>query len=180
MTHPLHDIALPDDRHEMIPVVVEISKGSKCKYELDKKTGLLMLDRVLYSSVHYPANYGFIPQTHAGDGDPLDVLVLMQEPLVPLTIVRARPIGGFSMRDDKGIDDKIVAVAIDDPAFAHYQSHAELPPHVTVELMRFFSDYKVLEKKLSEVEDLYDRARADAVIEESVAAYRRLHGWSKG
>ena len=180
MTHPLHDIPLPDDRTETIPVVVEIPKGSKCKYELDKKTGLLMLDRVLYSSVHYPANYGFIPQTHAGDGDPLDVLVLMQEPVVPLTIVRARPIGGFVMRDDKGIDDKIVAVAVDDPAFSHYQRHNELPPHVTVELMRFFSDYKALESKLSEVEELYGRARAGDVIEEAVAEYRRLHGWSKG
>jgi inorganic pyrophosphatase len=180
MTHPLHDIALPDDRREMIPVVVEIPKGSKCKYELDKKTGLLMLDRVLYSSVHYPANYGFIPQTHAGDGDPLDVLVLMQEPVVPLTIVRARPIGGFFMRDDKGVDDKIIAVAVDDPAFAHCQSHEELPPHVTLELRRFFQDYKVLEKKLAEVEDLYDRDHANQVIEEAVAGYRKLHGWSKG
>jgi inorganic pyrophosphatase len=180
MTHPLHDIALPDDRREMVPVVVEIPKGSKCKYELDKKTGLLMLDRVLYSSVHYPANYGFIPQTHAGDGDPLDVLVLMQEPVVSLTIVRARPIGGFVMRDDKGVDDKIVAVAVDDPAVAHYRRHEELPPHVTVELMRFFSDYKVLENKRSEVEDLYGPDRAHAVIEESVAEYRRLYGWSKG
>lgn len=179
MTHPLHDIPLPDDLRETIPVVVEISKGSKCKYELDKRTGLLMLDRVLYSSVHYPANYGFIPQTHAGDGDPLDVLVLMQEPVIPLTIVRARPIGGFSMRDDKGVDDKIVAVAVDDPAFAHYQRHDELPPHVTVELMRFFSDYKVLEKKLSEVESLWGRERAQEVIEASVVEYRRLHAWSK-
>jgi inorganic pyrophosphatase len=160
--------------------VIEIPKGSKCKYELDKKTGLLVLDRVLYSSVHYPANYGFVPQTHAGDGDPLDVLVLMQEPVVPLTIVRARPVGGFTMRDDKGVDDKIVAVAVDDPAFAHYQRHDELPPHVTLELMRFFSDYKVLENKLSEVEELYDRARAQAVIEEAIAAYRSRSGWSKG
>ncbi len=180
MTHPLHDIALPDRRDELFPVVVEIPKGSKCKYELDKKTGLLMLDRVLYSSVHYPANYGFIPQTHAGDGDPLDVLVLMQEPVVPLTIVRARAIGGFSMRDDKGVDDKIVAVAIDDPSVAHYEAHGELPPHVTRELTRFFSDYKLLENKLSEVEAMYDRKRALEVIEESVAAYRALRGWSKG
>jgi inorganic pyrophosphatase len=180
MTHPLHDIALPADRTDAIPAVIEISKGSKCKYELDKKTGLLMLDRVLYSSVHYPANYGFVPQTHAGDGDPLDVLVLMQEPVVPLTIVRARPIGGFTMRDDKGIDDKIVAVAVDDPAFAHYQRHDELPPHVTRELMRFFSDYKVLENKLSEVEELYGRERAHAVIDEAATAYRRQSGWSKG
>jgi inorganic pyrophosphatase len=180
MTHPLHDISLPDDRREMIPTVIEISKGSKAKYELDKKTGLLMLDRVLYSSVHYPANYGFIPQTHAGDGDPLDVLVLMQEPVLPLTIVRARPIGGFSMTDDKGVDDKIVAVAVDDPAVAHYQRHEELPPHVVRELMRFFADYKVLENKLSEVEELYDRERAHQVIEAAILGYRKLSGWSKG
>jgi inorganic pyrophosphatase len=179
MVHPLHDILLPESLETFVPVVIEISKGSKCKYELDKQTGLLMLDRVLYSSVVYPANYGFIPQTHAGDGDPLDVLVLMTEPLVPLTIVRARAIGGFVMRDDKGVDDKIVAVAIDDPGVAHYQRHDELPPHVTKELMRFFSDYKALENKLSEVEELYDRERALAVIRESVAAYRAHAGWSK-
>ena len=109
--HPLHDIQIPDTLSEFFPSVVEIPQGSKLKYELDKRTGLLMLDRVLYSSVHYPANYGFIPQTHADDGDPLDVLVLMQEPVVPLTIVRSRAIGGFQMRDDKGEDDKIIAVA---------------------------------------------------------------------
>jgi inorganic pyrophosphatase len=180
MTHPLHDIVLPDDRSQTVPVVVEIPKGSKCKYELDKKTGLLMLDRVLYSSVHYPANYGFIPQTHAGDGDPLDVLVLMQEPVVPLTIVRARAIGGFFMRDDKGVDDKIIAVAVDDPAFSHYQRADELPPHLSLELMRFFSDYKILEHKLAEVEEMYDRAHALQVIEEAVAGYRAKSAWSKG
>ena len=180
MTHPLHDIVLPDSRADFFPVVVEIPKGSKCKYELDKKTGLLMLDRVLYSSVHYPANYGFIPQTHAGDGDPLDVLVLMQEPVVPLTIVRARAIGGFFMRDDKGVDDKIIAVAIDDPSVAHYKTHDELPPHVARELMRFFADYKLLENKLAEVEEIYDRTHALEVIEESVSAYRGRSGWSKG
>ncbi len=180
MTHPLHDIVLPDSRADFFPVVVEIPKGSKCKYELDKKTGLLMLDRVLYSSVHYPANYGFIPQTHAGDGDPLDVLVLMQEPVVPLTIVRARAIGGFFMRDDKGVDDKIIAVAIDDPSVAHYKAHDELPPHVARELMRFFADYKLLENKLAEVEEIYDRTHALEVIEESVSAYRGRSGWSKG
>src|SRR4051812_2792015 len=119
MTHPLHDIVLPDDRREFFPVVVEIPKGSKCKYELDKKTGLLMLDRVLYSSVHYPANYGFIPQTHAGDGDPLDVLVLMQEPVVPLTIVRARAIGGVFIRDAKRGEGKKNSVAIDEPSASH-------------------------------------------------------------
>src|SRR5438552_15793327 len=128
--HPLHDIHLPDDIDAFFPTVIEIPKGSKLKYEIDKRTGMLMLDRVLYSSVHYPANYGFVPQTHAGDGDPLDVLVLMQEPLHPLTIVRARAIGGFQMTDDKGVDDKIVAVAIDDPSVSHYRGQAELPPPV--------------------------------------------------
>lgn len=179
MAHPLHDILLPDDLGPFFPAVVEIPKGSKCKYELDKQTGLLMLDRVLYSSVHYPANYGFIPQTHAGDGDPLDVLVLMQEPVAPLTIVRARAIGGFFMRDDKGVDDKIVAVAIDDPAFDHYRSHTDLAPHVSRELLRFFRDYKVLENKLSEVEEMYDRDRALEVIREAVAGYRAKSSWTK-
>src|SRR6185369_11171311 len=146
----------------------------------DKKTGLLMLDRVLFSSVHYPANYGFIPQTHAGDGDPLDVLVLMQEPVVPLTIVRARAIGGFFMRDDKGVDDKIIAVAVDDPSVSHYTRHDELPPHVARELMRFFLDYKTLEQKLAEVEDMYGRDRALEVIAEAVGGYRSKSGWSKG
>lgn len=176
MSHPLHDIVLPDALDEYFPVVVEIPKGSKCKYEIDKKTGLLLLDRVLYSSVHYPANYGFIPRTHAGDGDPLDVLVLMSEPVVPLTIVRARAIGGFFMRDDKGVDDKIIAVAIDDPSVAHYRCHDEVPPHLTKELMRFFADYKILEHKLAEVEEMYDRDHAMKVIGESAAAYRAMTG----
>jgi len=178
--HPLHDIHVaPDTIAEFVPAVIEIPRGSKLKYELDKRTGLLMLDRVLYSSVHYPANYGFIPQTHAGDGDPLDILVLMQEPVHPLTIVRARPIGGFCMRDDKGVDDKIIAVAIDDPAYAHYTNATELPPHVLAEIRRFFQDYKILEGKVSEVDELYDRRRAIDVIAESVATYRTGSAWAK-
>lgn len=178
--HPLHDIRVPMDFREHFPAVIEIAKGSKLKYEIDKQTGMLMLDRVLYSSVHYPANYGFIPQTHAGDGDPLDVLVLMQEPVHPLTIVRARAIGGFAMRDDKGVDDKIVAVAVDDPAVSHYTTHDQLPPHLLVELRRFFQDYKVLEGKFSEVEELYDRERALTVVAESLEGYRKRAGWDKG
>lgn len=178
--HPLHDIhVVPDTISEFVPAVIEIPRGSKLKYELDKRTGLLMLDRVLYSSVHYPANYGLIPQTHAGDGDPLDILVLMQEPVHPLTIVRARPIGGFQMRDDKGVDDKIIAVAIDDPAYAHYMEATELPSHVLAEIRRFFQDYKILEKKMSQVDDLYDRKRAVEVIAESIAAYRSGTAWDK-
>jgi inorganic pyrophosphatase len=178
--HPLHDIRVPDNFDEHFPAVIEIPRGSKLKYELDKKTGMLMLDRVLYSSVHYPANYGFVPQTHADDGDPLDVLVLMQEPVHPLCIVRARTIGGFVMRDDKGIDDKIVAVAVDDPAYSHYQEASELPPHVLIELRRFFQDYKALEGKFSEVDELYNKKRSIEVIRESLHAYRAQSGWDKG
>jgi inorganic pyrophosphatase len=176
--HPLHDIPVHDIAGAF-PVVIEIPKGSKLKYELDKRTGLLMLDRVLYSAVHYPANYGFIPQTHADDGDPLDVLVLMQEPVHPLTIVRARAIAGFFMRDDKGVDDKIVAVAVDDPAVAHYTDASQLPPHVILEVMRFFKDYKILEKKLSEVEELYGRDKALEVIAAAQRDYRARSGWEK-
>jgi inorganic pyrophosphatase len=177
--HPLHDILVPDGIEEFFPAVVEIPKGSKLKYEIDKRTGMLMVDRVLYSSVHYPANYGFLPQSHAGDGDPLDVLVLMQEPVHPLTIVRARAIGGLRMRDDKGVDDKIVAVAVDDPAVNHYREARELPPHLMLELRRFFQDYKILEGKISEVDELYDTSQALAVIRESLATYRANAAWSK-
>ena len=177
--HPLHDIVVPPQLDAFIPAVIEIPKGSKLKYEIDKTTGLLMLDRVLYSSVHYPANYGFIPQSHADDGDPLDILVLMQEPVVPLTIVRARAIGGLRMRDDKGEDDKIIAVAIDDPAFSHYTEASQLPPHIMVELDRFFRDYKVLEGKTSEVDRPYDRAHALKVMKAALDGYRTKAAWQK-
>src|SRR5262245_60975363 len=171
--HPVHDIEVPSDIAAFVPTVIEIPRGSHLKYEVDKPTGLLRLDRVLYSAVFYPANYGFIPRTHGEDGDPLDILVLMQEPVEPLTIVRARAIGGLRMVDDKGGDDKIVAVCIDDPAVAHYTAVSELPPHVMRELDRFFRDYKQLEGKLSEVGAMYDKAEAFAVIEQSRAAYAR-------
>ena len=172
--HPLHDIDVNEPIDDWFPAVIEIPRGSKLKYEIDKKTGMLMLDRVLYSAVHYPANYGFIPRTHGGDGDPLDVLVLMQEPVHPLTVVRARAIGGFLMVDEKGIDDKIVAVAVDDPAFASYKSSDQLPSHVLTELRRFFQDYKTLEGKTPEVDELYDLGRALEVIREGLREYARL------
>ena len=171
--HPVHDIDVPPDHAAFVPSVIEIPRGSRLKYEVDKPTGLLRLDRVLYSAVHYPANYGFIPRTHADDGDPLDILVLMQEPVEPLTIVRARPLGGLRMTDDKGGDDKIVGVCVDDPAFAHYTQLDELPPHVMRELDRFFRDYKQLEGKLSEVGELYTQAEALAEIARARAAYDR-------
>ena len=173
MPHPLHDIAVADDVARSVPAVIEIPRGSKLKYEVDKATGLLRLDRVLYSAVHYPANYGFIPRTYADDNDPLDILVLMQEPVAPLTIMRARAVGGLRMVDEHGGDDKIVAVCIDDPAVAHYRDIEELPPHIMRELDRFFRDYKVLEGKgdLVDVGEMYGRAEALAVIARSVAAY---------
>src|SRR5215470_13316096 len=167
--HPVHDIELPSDIAAFVPAVIEIPRGSHMKYEVDKPTGLLRLDRVLYSAVFYPANYGFIPRTHADDGDPLDILVLMQDPVEPLSIVRARPLGGLRMVDEEGGDDKIVAVCIDDPAFAHYQHVKELPPHIMRELDRFFRDYKILEGKAEQVkiDEMYGMHEALDVIRAS-------------
>src|ERR1041384_5047856 len=143
--HPWHDCYIDSTLiKKSFPAIIEIPKGSTNKYELDKETGLLRLDRVLYSAVHYPADYGFIPRTYCDDGDPLDVLVLGQEPVFPLTLVEARAIGVMRMRDEKGTDDKIVAVSVRDPAFAHFVDKAELPAHVLRELRRFFEDYKGL------------------------------------
>jgi inorganic pyrophosphatase len=174
--HPVHDIEVPDDFATFVPSVIEIPRGSQLKYEVDKPTGLLRLDRVLYSAVHYPANYGFIPRTYAEDGDPLDILVVMDQPVEPMTIVRARPIGGLSMVDDKGKDDKIVAVCIDDPAYAEYERLADLPSHLMKELDRFFRDYKTLEEKHVDVEQFYDRKHALDVIRTSRDAYERGGG----
>ena len=174
--HPVHDIEVGRDIAAFVPAVIEIPKGSHLKYEVDKPTGMLRLDRVLYSAVFYPVNYGFIPRTHADDGDPLDILVLMQDPVEPLTIVRARALGGLRMVDDKGGDDKIVAVCVDDPAYAQYRALHELPPHIMKELDRFFRDYKTLEDKAVEVDTFYDREKALAIITGARAAYDRGEG----
>jgi inorganic pyrophosphatase len=174
MTHPWHDIPCEEPIDESFPAFIEIPKGCKLKYELDKATGLLKVDRVLFSAVHYPANYGFIPRTYCDDGDALDVLVLGQEPVVPMCIMRARAIGRMQMWDDKGGDDKIIAVHVDDPAVRDYTHVREVPHHVLLELKRFFLDYKTLEQKTVKVEDLDGPEEANSVIRESIAAYQRL------
>jgi len=171
--HPWHDVPWGRDARESFNAVIEIPEGSKVKYELDKPTGLLLTDRVLYSAVRYPANYGFIPQSYCDDGDPLDVLVLCQEALVPLSIARSRAIGVIPMRDDKGQDDKIIAVHLDDPQWSDYHDISEIPRHMLAELQRFFLDYKTLEKKQVEIEALRGRVDAENVIDEALAFYAR-------
>src|ERR1041385_644222 len=167
--HPWHDTYVDDAvLATAFPVIVEIPKGSTNKYELDKETGLLRLDRVLYSAVHYPADYGFIPRTYCDDGDPLDALVLGQEPVYPLTIVQARAIGVMRMRDEKGIDDKIVAVSVHDPAFNDFTDKDQLPSHVLRQVRRFFEDYKVLEQKKVIVEDMLGPADAVTIIKDAI------------
>ena len=162
-------------------MVIEIPKGSKVKYELDKASGLLRVDRVLYSSVVYPASYGFIPRTYCGDGDPLDIVVLGSEPVVPLSILVAKPIGLMRMTDSGKEDNKVLGVHAHDPAFADYTDISEVPRHVTLELGRFFQDYKTLEHRDVVVEEMLGREPALRVIEEAVELYRReehdLRGW---
>ena len=173
--HPWHDIPVDETAIAgSFPVVIEIPKGSKNKYELDKHTGFLRLDRVLYSAVHYPADYGFLPRSYCDDGDPLDVLVLGQEPVYPLTVVLARAVGVMRMRDDKGIDDKIIAVNVRDPAVADYRDRNQLPAHVEREIKRFFQDYKVLERKQVVIEDPLGPAEAHRIIREALELYRTL------
>jgi inorganic pyrophosphatase len=173
--HPWHDTYVDETVIESaFPVVVEIPKGSKNKYELDKETGLLRLDRVLYSAVYYPADYGFIPRTYCDDGDPLDALVLSQEPVYPLTIVEARAIGVMRMRDEKGVDDKIVAVSVRDPALADYVDKDQLPHHLLREVRRFFEDYKALEHKQVVVDDMLGPREAVEIINAALDLYRQL------
>ena len=173
--HPWHDTYVDDSVIATgFPVIVEIPKGSTNKYELDKETGLLRLDRVLYSAVYYPADYGFIPRTYCDDGDPLDVLILSQEPVLPLTIVEGRAIGVMRMRDEKGIDDKIVAISVRDPSFADYTHVNQLPGHVMRQVRRFFEDYKVLENKQVVVEDLLGPDDAVKIILDAMDLYGKL------
>lgn len=172
--HPWHDVEVGEQSPKIVNCVIEIPKGSKLKYEMDKKSGLIKADRVLFSSVHYPANYGFIPQTYCDDKDPLDILVLGQEVVVPLCIMRAKIIGVMRMQDQGEMDDKLIAVHADDPEYSHLNSILELPPHRTTEVRRFFEDYKVLEHKKVIVEDFLDRDDALRILQESFDLYKKF------
>ena len=168
-----HDVSPGNQAAEgVLQAIIEIPMGSSNKYELDKETGLLMLDRVLYSAVYYPANYGFIPGTLADDGDPLDVLVLGAEPVYPLTLVKARVIGLMVMKDQDELDHKLIAVPLGDPEFKNCNDVHELPPHRLAVLKRFFEDYKILENKAVIVDDILSAAEALPVIAESLATYK--------
>jgi inorganic pyrophosphatase len=170
-THAWHDVTPGEGLPAEFTAVIEIPMGSSVKYELDKETGLLRLDRILYSAVYYPANYGFIPQTLAEDDDPLDVLVLCQEVVAPLTLVHARAIGLMTMIDAGKKDHKILAVATDDPEYNGFREAAELPPHRLNMLRRFFQDYKTLEGKAVEVDEFQTAAATHPVIEAALARY---------
>ena len=171
MIHPWHDVTPGERLPSEFIALIEIPMGSSVKYELDKQTGLLRLDRVLYSAVYYPANYGFIPQTLAEDDDPLDVLVLCQEPVAPLTLVNARAIGIMTMVDSGKKDHKILAVAVDDPEFNSFQEANELPPHRLMMLRRFFQDYKQLEGKAVDVDEFEPVAATRPIIEAALQRY---------
>jgi inorganic pyrophosphatase len=173
MIHPWHDVTPGEDIPQEFNTIVEIPFGSSVKYELDKASGMIKLDRVLYSAVYYPANYGFVPQTLAEDDDPLDVLVLCQETVVPLTLIHARTIGLMTMIDAGKKDHKIIAVATEDPEFNSYREASEMPAHRLSMLRRFFQDYKQLEGKAVEVDEIQPAREAFPIIEDALARYSR-------
>lgn len=171
-----HDIDPAEITPEDFTAVVEIPRGSSCKYELDKKTGLVRLDRVLYTATHYPANYGFIPRTYADDNDPLDVLVLCSEEILPMTLVKCYPIGVIKMIDSQSIDEKIIAIPDRDPNYNVYRDVNSLPRHILDEIMHFFSVYKMLEGKETIVKELCGRDTAIEITAKCIKAYREKFG----
>jgi inorganic pyrophosphatase len=181
MTHAWHDISPGEKLPQEFQAVIEIPSGSSVKYELDKQSGLIKLDRVLYSAVYYPANYGFIPQTLAEDDDPLDVLVFCQEAVVPLTLIQARAVGLMTMIDSGKKDHKIIAVATQDPEFNSYKEASEMPEHRLSMMRRFFLDYKQLEGKAVEVDEFTPAAAAFPIIEDALARYseQRRRGFGR-
>lgn len=168
-----HDVAPERIKKDDFLCYIEIAKGSKSKYELDKETGCLCLDRVLYTSTVYPANYGFIPRTLADDGDPLDALVLCSEPIIPAAIVRCYPIGIINMTDEGAGDEKIIAIPFREPTYNGYTEISQLPKHIFEEMMHFFDVYKALEGKRTAVEKIMGREQAMEVIERSIINYNK-------
>lgn len=171
--NPWHNVTFGDNAPEVVNGIIEIPKGIRAKYELDKETGLLRLDRVLFSSVYYPANYGFIPQTYCEDNDPLDILIISQIDIVPLCIVSAKVIGVMRMIDGGEADDKIIAVAAGDPSVNHINDISELPQHFISEMRNFFEDYKKLENKTVVVEDFQNKATALNIVEKAIEDYSK-------
>ena len=176
MNNPWHNVSMGSNAPEMVNGIVEIPKGSRAKYELDKESGMLILDRVLYSSVYYPSNYGFIPQTYCDDDDPLDILIISQIEVVPMCIVPAKVIGVMRMLDNGEADDKIIAVAATDMSVNHINDISELPAHAIRETRSFFEDYKKLENKEVVIEDFQDRDAAYAIINQSIVDYNKKFG----
>lgn len=171
-----HDINEDRIKPEDFLAVIEIEKGSKVKYELDKETGMLMLDRILYTSTHYPASYGFIPRTYADDGDPLDVLVLCSEPIAPLSLVQVYPIGVISMIDNGRKDEKIIAIPFGDPTYNCYRSIDALPSHIFSEMRHFFKVYKELEHKETDVNEVMGQWDAIEIVEKAIQVYKETFG----
>ena len=174
MNNIWHDVSPERIKPDDFLCVIEIPKGSRKKYELDKETGYIILDRVLYTSTHYPANYGFIPRTYGDDNDPLDVLLICAEDLEPLTLVRAYPIGVITMVDSGSRDEKIIAIPCNDPNYNMYKSINELPKHIFDEMRHFFTVYKNLEDKETAVDEVADADTAIKIIEESIARYNEV------
>ena len=172
MSNIWHDISETRITPEDFICVIEISKGSKKKYELDKETGYIILDRILYTSTHYPANYGFIPRTYGDDEDPLDVLLLCAEPLEPMSLVRAYPIGVIKMVDNGRNDEKIIAIPYNDPNYNNYKDISDLPMHIFEEMRHFFTVYKNLENKTTAVDEVMAREDAVAVIKSAIENYK--------
>jgi inorganic pyrophosphatase len=170
--HPWHGVSFGEKAPRIVNAVIEISQGSRSKYEVDKETGLLKLDRVIYSSFHYPVNYGFIPKTLGQDNDPLDILVLCSQSIQPLCLVEATVIGNMQMIDQGQMDDKIIAVASKDPSVNHYKNMEELTQHFLAELKNYFEQYKALENKKVEIDNFQDKAEALKIIEEAIHFYK--------
>ena len=176
MMNPWHDVKIGDNAPEEVNGIIEIPKNTRAKYELDKDSGMLILDRVIYSSMYYPANYGFIPKTYCDDGDPLDILVLTQIVIDPLCIVPAKVIGAMQMLDQGEKDDKIIAVATGDMSVNHLNDISDLGPHFVKELQNFFEDYKKLESKTVVIEDFQNRQTAVGIVSKAILDYQKKYG----